>query len=192
MGSGKFLVCVTAGFFLLILFVGLQAGYINNLVVLRDGTNNLTGNWDAGDYNITADWFTGSFNVTGIINVNHNFILYFDMSHWLNFEVAAGIADETLNIVPDGVLLQDRHYHRLTLGVDTAPGVDKFFNMSLTDGTNELFLSLTGAEMSGWTITGEFDWDASVETLTLSYSQTVGGGVNNAFVTIKYHYKENE
>ena len=177
----------------------------NNLIVLWGDGNYIHGNdFRSGDASSTMinDFATNTVifanagyevnELVGYLDMNHNYILNFDMSHWLNFEVAEGAADETLNIVPAAVLLQDRHYHRLTLGVDMAPGAGKFFNMTLTDGTNELMVSLTGAETSAWTITGEFDWDASAETLTLKYSQTAGGAVNNAFVTIKYHYEENE
>jgi len=140
----------------------------------------------------------GSLNVTGTgeyggdVDMNHNYILESDFNHWLDFDVEGGKTDETLNLIPAGVCTQDRHYHRLTLGTSGSPGDGKFFNMTLTDGTNELTLSITGDETTAWTTTSEFDWDVSVETLTLKYSQTAGGLVTNAFVTIKYHYKENE
>lgn len=135
---------------------------------------------------------TGGVVVGGNIDMQHNYIIESDFSHWLDFTVEGGKTDETLNLIPSGVCTQDRHYHRLTIGVNTAPGSGKFFNMTLTDGTNELTVSLTNSETSTWTTTGEFDWDASAETLTLHYSQTAGGATTNAFVTIKYHYKENE
>jgi len=140
-----------------------------------------------GNLNVNG---TGEFG--GNVNMNHNYIIESDFNHWLDFTVEGGKTDETLTVIPVGVCTQDRHYHRLTVGTSGSPGVGKFFNMTLTDGTNELTLSLTGAETIAWTTTSEFDWDASAETLILKYTQTAGGLVTNAFVTIKYHYKENE
>jgi len=156
----------------------------NMPVTVEDFEGNLTVD---GNLNVT-----GSGEFGGDINMNHNYIIESDFNHWLDFTVEGGKTDETLNIIPVGVCTQDRHYHRLTVGTSGSPGAGKFFNMTLTDGTNELTLSLTGAETIAWTETSEFDWDVSTETLTLKYSQTAGGLVTNAFVTIKYHYKENE
>ena len=125
------------------------------------------------------------------LGMRHNYIIESDFSHWFDFTVEAGKTDEILTIVPAGVCVQDRYYHRLTLGTIGSAGTNKFFNMTLSDGTNELTLSLTGEETSGFSVTEEFAWDVSAETLSLKYSQSAGGRVTNAFVTIKYHYKEN-
>jgi len=35
-----------------------------NIYIKRDGSNNLTGNWNAGEFNITTSWFKGLFNWT--------------------------------------------------------------------------------------------------------------------------------
>lgn len=56
MGAGILIVALI-GTFILVFGVALQSGYINNLVVLRDGSNDLTANWDAGAFAITADQF---------------------------------------------------------------------------------------------------------------------------------------
>ena len=124
------------------------------------------------------------------VDLEHNYILESDFSHWIHFTMAAGILDESINVVPLGILNQDRHFHRITFAVDEAPGVGKECNVTLTNGLGSMFISLTGDEVSGWTETGEFDWDVSETTLTLSYTQDAGGLARKGFITIKYHYKE--
>lgn len=123
------------------------------------------------------------------LNLDHNYILNSDFSHWIHFTMAAGITDESINIVPEGILTQDRHFHRITFAVDTAPGAGKECNVTLTDGVGTMSVSLTGDETSGWTETGEFDWDVSETILTLSYTQDAGGLARKGFITIKYHYE---
>lgn len=174
-------------------YIGVIKMESNNFLKFRDDEIYLA-SLDDGHLDVEADVsidLNAPVFIDGNLNMDHNYIIEMDFNHWLDFSVEGGITDEVLNLVPSGVLTQDRHYHRLTLGTSGSPGDGKFFNMTLTDGTNELTLSLTGAETSGWSITNEFDLDVSAETLTLKYSQTAGGGVTNAFVTIKYHYKEN-
>ena len=69
---------------------------------------------------------------------------------------------------------------------------DKWVNVSLTDGTNSLNISITGAEKSEDTTITAFDLDVSAETLTLTYSQTAGGASDEACIMIHWYYKENE
>ena len=123
------------------------------------------------------------------LDLEHNYILNSDFSHWIHFSMAAGLVDESINVVPSGVLIQDRHFHRITFTVDPAPGVGKECNITLTDGIGTMFISLTGDETNGWTETGEFDWDVSETTLILIYTQDAGGLSRKGFITIKYHYE---
>ena len=53
---------VVVALFGVVLIAGLGIGYINSNTILADGTNPLTGNWNAGDFNITADYFFGIFD----------------------------------------------------------------------------------------------------------------------------------
>ena len=126
----------------------------------------------------------------GGLDLEHNYILNSDFSHWIHFTMAAGITDESINVVPSGLLIQDRHFHRITFAVNTAPGAGKECNVTLTDGVSTMSVSLTGAEINGWTETGEFDWDVSETTLILRYTQDAGGSASKGFITIKYHYNE--
>ena len=132
---------------------------------------------------------SGAEPFTGDLNMTHHYIVESDFCHWISFAMAAGATDVTINMVPPGVLEQDRHYHRITFAVDEAPGGEKTCSASLSDGTNTMTVVLTGGETSGWTATNEFDWDASAETLILTYSQDGGGAATVGFMTIKYHYK---
>lgn len=155
-----------------------------------------------GNLPITVEDFTGDLKIDGNLNVtgsgefgddldmNHNYILYSDFNHWMHFSLEAGKSDITLNIIPADFVTKDRHYHRIIFVVDTAPGVGKEVNVTLSNGDNTMTVSLTGAEESGWTETGEFDWDVSEENLILTYTQDAGGLATNGFITIKYHYKD--
>lgn len=154
----------------------------NMPVTVEDFEGNLTVD---GNLNVTG---TGEFG--GDVDMNHNYLLNSDFSHWTHFTMEAGVTDVSINVVPSGILIQDRHFHRLTFAVDTAPGSGKECNVTLTDGVGSLSVSLTDAETSGWTETGEFDWDVSENTLTLSYTQDAGGAASQGFITLKYHYKE--
>jgi len=138
-----------------------------------------------GNLNVTG---TGEFG--GDVDMNHGYILESDFNHWMHFSLEAGLSDVTLNIIPAGFVTQDRHYHRIIFVVDIAPGGGKEVNVTLSNGSNTLTVSLKDAETSGWTETGAFDWDVSDETLILTYTQDAGGGATNGFITIKYHYKE--
>ena len=156
----------------------------NMPVTVEDFEGNLT---VEGNLNVTG---TGEFG--GDVDMNENYILNCDLSHWIHFTMTKGETDVTVNLIPSSVLLQDRHYHRITFAVDTAPGVGNECNVSLTDGTNTMFVDLVNAETSDFSLANEFVLDVSAETLTLSYSQSAGGSATKGFITIKYHYEETE
>ena len=152
-----------------IIVAALGVGYIHNNTLLLDGSNPMEANLD----------------------MDENYILETDYNHWVHFTMTQGVTDVLINTVPSGVLIQDRHYHRLTFAADTAPGGVKTCSVSISDGTNTMTVTLTGVETSGYTTTNEFDLDVSAEVLTLSYSQDGGGATEKGFVTIKWHYMEN-
>ena len=156
----------------------------NMPVTVEDFEGNLTVD---GDLNVTG---TGEFGDD--VDMNENYILNTDYSHWIHFSMEGGKTNVTINMVPSGVLVQDRHYHRITFAVDTAPGAGKKCNVSLSDGTDTMYVDLVNAEISDYTVADDFNLDVSTETLTLSYSQSAGGAALRGFITIKYHYKENE
>jgi len=132
---------------------------------------------------------SGDEPFTGDLNMSHHYIIESDFNHWMHtFE--GGKTDIVLNVVGAGVLDQDRHFHRITLTVDEAPGAGKEVNITLTDGIHTMFVDLVDAETADWTETGEFDWDVSAQPLTLTYSQSSGGAATKGFITIKYHYME--
>lgn len=133
----------------------------------------------------------GSRAMTGNLDLDHNVITESDYDHWIHFSMIGGAVDVTINTVPAGVLVQDRHYHRIVFSVDVAPGGGKTASMSITNGTDTMTVNLGAAETSGYSTANEFDFDVSAETLTLHYSQTAGGAATKGFAMIKYHYKEN-
>jgi len=154
----------------------------NMPITVEDFEGNLTVD---GNLNVTG---TGEFG--GDVDMNHNYILESDLSHWFQFSFSKGVTDETINIVGAGILIQDRHFHRMTLTVNIAPGGAQEVNVTLSNGVETMFVELTGNETAGWTQTTEFDWDVSAQALTLTYSQSAGGASTMGFITIKYHYME--
>ena len=157
-----------------------------------------------GNLPITVEDFEGDLTVDGNLNVtgtgefgddvdmNLNYILYMPLEAWIHVAFEAGATNIEISSVPSGTHSQDRHYSKLHVSVNTAPGADKFVNVTLTDGTKSLIVSITGADKSGTTTTNAFDLDVSAETLTLKYSQTAGGASEEACVMVHWYYKENE
>lgn len=126
------------------------------------------------------------------LDLNLNYVLYSPFESWLHVDFAAGGTNVELSSIPAGFHHQDRRYSSLHVSVGTAPGVGKWVNVTLTDGTSSMIVSITGAAKSENTDVGAFDLDVSAESLTLSYSQTAGGASDEAGVIIHWHYKENE
>ena len=171
MKSGAVLVLFLGvlGVFGVLIFAGLQSGYINNLVVLRDGSNPLTANWDIGNY----------------------YILYFEQQYWLMLDLEEGVTDHSITSIPSGIHTQDQHFAMIMISADTAPGGGKTVSFSITDGTSTMTVSITGAETFGSSTANAFDLDVSAETLTMTYSQTGGGATNHMCAMIHWYYKEN-
>lgn len=157
-----------------------------------------------GNMPVTVEDFEGDLTVDGNLNVtgagefgddvdmNLNYFLNFPMESWLHIDFSAGVTDVHIGSIPSGTHNQDRHYAQLHTSVDIAPGGGKFVNVSLSDGTNALNVSITGAETSDATMITAFDLDVSAETLSLTYSQTAGGASTGGCVMIHWYYKENE
>lgn len=146
-----------------------------------------------GDVTVTGDLnVTGSGEFGDDVDMNLNYILYMPMESWIHVDLASGVTDVEISSIPSGTHGQDRHYAKLHVSVETAPGADKFVNVTLTDGTNSLTVSITGADKSETSTTTAFDLDVSAETLTLKYSQTAGGSSNGMCVMSHWYYKENE
>lgn len=139
-----------------------------------------------GNLNVTG---TGEFG--GNVDMNLNYVLYMPLESWIHMDYSPGATDVEIGSIPAGTHNQDRHYAKLHVSVSPAPGGGKFVNVTLTDGTNELFVSITGAETSGSSTTGTFDLDVSAETLTMKYSQTAGGASTGGCVMAHWYYKEN-
>ena len=141
---------------------------------------------------------TGNLNVTGSgefgddIDMNLNYVLYMPMESWLHIDFSPGVTDVEIASIPSDTHSQDRHYAKLHVSVDIAPGGGKFVNVSLSDGTNSLNSSLTGAETTDSVTVTAFDLDVSAETLSLTYSQTAGGASTGGCVMLHWYYKENE
>ena len=144
---------------------------------------------DDGHLDLEADI---SIDMNANVDMEHNYILNMDYTHMTHFSMTQGVTDIEINVVPVGFWTQDHHFHKLGFSVDTAPGAGKWSNCTITDGTNEITVSLTDAETSGSSTTGEFDLDVSAETFTIHYSQTGGGSSEKGMTVMLYHYKENE
>ncbi len=156
-----------------------------------------------GNLPVTVEDFTGNLKIEGTLNVtgsgefgdnvdmNLNYILYMPLESWIHVGMTAGVTDVQISSIPAGTHSQDRHYAKIHISVDTAPGADKTVSVTLTDGTDSLTVSITGAETSGASTTDAFDLDVSAETLTLQYSQTAGGSSTEACIMFHWWYKEN-
>jgi len=157
-----------------------------------------------GSVPITVDDFEGNLTIDGTLNVtgsgefgddmdmNLNYILYMPLESWIHIDYSAGVTDVHIGSIQSGTHSQDRHYARLHVSVDIAPGGGKFVNVSLSDGTSSLNASITGAETFDSVMVTAFDLDVSAETLSLTYSQTAGGASTGGCVMIHWYYKENE
>lgn len=157
-----------------------------------------------GNMPITVSDFTGNLKIEGNLEVtgtgdfgddvdmNLNYILYMPLESWIHVDLSPGVTDIEISSIPSGTHNQDRHYAKLHVSVETAPGAGKWVNVTLSDGTNSLTASLTDAQKSESTTTGAFDLDVSAENLTLKYSQTAGGASTGMCIMNHWHYKENE
>ena len=157
--------------------VAFQPGYVDTLVLFRDGSNSLTANWGVGGFNI---------------DMEHGYVLECDFTQMVHFTMAQGVTDVTINIIISGFWSQDRHFHKIGFSVDIAPGVGKTVSCTITDGTNSITVSLTGEETSGSSAVGAFDLDVSAETFIMQYTQDAGGSSTKGFAGFLYHYKINE
>ena len=93
---------------------------------------------------------------------------------------------------PAGTFDQDMRFAQIDIALDAAPGVGKWMNVTTSDGTNDLTVSVTGAAFSGSSTTTAFDLDVSAESWSLEYSETAGALTTHISVAMKYWYKENE
>ncbi len=141
-----------------------------------------------GNLNVTG---TGEFG--GDVDMNLNYVLYFPLETSLTHAVGPGVTDVELIAIPPGVHPQDVHFWMFMISLDNPPGDGKTFNASISDGTNTIYCWITGAvDKEASNMTGAFDLDVSVETLTVAYSQTAGGAVTEVHTMRHWWYKENE
>ena len=140
-----------------------------------------------GNLNVTG---TGEFG--GDVDMNHNYVLYMDMDEHIHHDAVAGIGYQVIDQISAGYFTQDRHIHSIHVFASPSPGEGKWMNITLSDGTNNIWVNITGADQEGFSDTGEFDWDVSAETFTVGYAQTAGGAVDEFCIHYDWHYKEND
>lgn len=131
-----------------------------------------------------------SFNTN--VDMNLNYLTEFELCDWVTLTMEKGVTDHNIVGIPAGSHEQDRRYVMLQLSVDPAPRSSKIVSVTISDGTNDMTVSVTGAETWDQITTGAFDLDVSAEALTLSYSQTGGGTTDHASIMMHYYFKENE
>ncbi len=134
----------------------------------------------------------GSTPFTGDVNMSGNYLLYMPLETSLTHAVGPGAVDVELLAIPAGIHTQDVHFWMFMISLDNPPGDGKTFTASVSDGTNTISCSVSGAvdKMANSTI-GAFDLDVSVETLTITYSQTAGGATTETHTMRHWWYKEN-
>ena len=170
-GGAVILILAVVSIFGVIIFAGLQAGYISNRALLLDGSNSMQADLDMDD----------------------NYVLYFEQRDWIHTAMAPGATDVSINAIPAGSHTQDEHHSMLMVSLDVAPGADKNVNVSISDGTSTMIVTISGAvDVFGQTTTNAFDLDVSAEIFTLKYSQTAGGLTDHACIMMHWWYKVNE
>jgi len=134
----------------------------------------------------------GSTPFTGNVNMSGNYQLHMPLETSLTHAVGPGAVDVELLAIPPGVHPQDVHFWMFMISLDNPPGAGKTFNASISDGTNTMYCWVSGAvDKEAHNMTGAFDLDVSVETLTVTYSQTAGGATTEAHTMRHWWYKEN-
>ena len=109
----------------------------------------------------------------------------------MHFTLEKGATDVTLVSIPKGFLDQDRHFAKLGVALNETAGVDKWVNVTITDCTNNMTVSLTGDQTNGTSTTGAFDLDVSDEDFVIKYTETAGSGAKKCSIIFRYWEKEN-
>jgi len=157
--------------FSILIVVAISSGYGQNNYLFQDGSYPLTANWD----------------------IDGNYILEFPLESWIHLDFSQGVTDVHISSIPSGVHSQDRRFLMLHVSVDIPPGVGKTVTVTVSDGTDSLEVLITGdVDTTGYDDSTPFNLDVSVETLSLEYSQTAGGGSTAGCVMLHWYYKVNE
>ena len=145
-----------------------------------------------GDLEVNGDLnVTGSGEFGGDLDLNLNYLLYTPLEEMIHVDFTAGATNVELAAIPAGLHGQDAHYYMLMCSVGTAPGGGKFVNVTISDGTNTMTVSISGTETNDSTTVGAFDLDVSAEDFTIIYSQTAGGASDEAVIMFHWYHKEN-
>lgn len=167
---------------------------IGGRIIFRDGDLYITSSED-GHLELGAD---GSIDLNALVEIfntldmNLNYIYNSTYENWLHFDIVGGAGFlDALHLI-SGSTSQDRRIVKLIVGVHPSPAANKWVNCSISDGTNFMWVNLTGADTHGYTTTGAFDLDVSTEDLTVQYVQTAGGSTNHVSVIVQWYFKENE
>ena len=170
MSSRSLIVLGVVATFLVLVFASLSVGFGSNNYLFHNGSTPLTGDWDIHGF----------------------YILNCTYENWLHFDTVGSASRDHVFILKQNYTSQDRRVTKLLVDVYPSPGVDKWLNISLSDGTNFMWVNLTGTDTYDCTSVGAFDLDVSVEDLTILHDETAGGNVHHVNVIVQWHYKENE
>lgn len=170
MGSKTIIVLGIIATLSIIFIVAVSSGYGQNNYLFQDGSYPFTGNQNASGY----------------------YILNFPQETWFHIDYSQGVTDKHIASILPGVHHQDRRFLTLHVSVDIPPGVGKSVTVTISDGTDSLEVLITGdVDLYGEDSSTPFNLDVSVETLTMSYSQTAGGGSTSGCIMLHWYYKEN-
>ncbi len=109
---------------------------------------------------------------------------------WLHYDTGPGVTAEHVFDIRAGALDLDRHYSKMILSLDSGAGGTKWFNVSMSDGTNFMWINTTGATTEGNTTIGNFDLDVSDEDLEIVQYQSAGGAVSHVNMIILWNHEE--
>ena len=171
-----------------------SAATLGGRIIFRDGDLYITSSKD-GHLELGADEsidLNARVEIFGNLDMNLNHVLYSTRETWLHFDTVGGAAAEHVFCIPSGETSQDKHYSRLIVCLDAGAGLNKWLNVTINDGTNFMWVNLTGAATEGSTTVGAFDLDVSAEALNIDQFHSAGGAVSHINVVIEWYYKENE
>jgi len=103
-------------------------------------------------------------------------------------DVDGGLTDHILCEVKAGEMSQDLHIDLISVSLESDPGAGKSIAVSITNGVSTITATVSDTDTSAHSSTNEFDWDASAQDLTVSYTSTGGAQAGHGTFRIDYHH----
>lgn len=114
----------------------------------------------------------------------------------LTFNYTNNLTNKFIGIYDSGGYSRTNDFfvERVSLRVETAPGVGQSVTLNVTNGSSTMSAAVTGTNVAATTTTNAFLWDSSANDLTIRYTSSAGAlaGPTPALVTITgFEYETN-